>query len=92
MKSVLDAKKLERVLAWGHPDGLEAGRNEKAWRQMNALIPKSRCLGADIMRIVASSLMFRNEPHAPQIKASVMPNAVSFVNGFILMGKLGHQD
>lgn len=71
MKAVLDAKKLERVLAWGHPDGLEAGRNEKAWRQMNALIPKARHLGADIMRIVASSLMFRYEPHAPQIKAVV---------------------
>jgi 3-oxoisoapionate decarboxylase len=71
MKAVLDAKKLERVLAWGHPDGLEAGRNEKAWRQMNSLIPKARHLGADIMRIVASSLMFRNEPHAPQIKAVV---------------------
>jgi 3-oxoisoapionate decarboxylase len=71
MKEVLDARKLERVLAWGHPDGLEAGRNEKAWRQMNALIPKARCLGADIMRIVASSLQFRYEPHAPQIKAIV---------------------
>jgi 3-oxoisoapionate decarboxylase len=71
MKAVLDKKQLERVLAWGHPDGLEAGRNEKAWRQMNALIPKARYLGADIMRIVASSLRFRNEPHAPQIKAVV---------------------
>ena len=69
MKAVLDAKKLERVLAWGHPDGLEAGRNEKAWRQMNALIPKAHHLGADIMRIVASSLQFRYEPHPPQIKA-----------------------
>jgi sugar phosphate isomerase/epimerase len=71
MKAVLDEKKLERVLAWGHPDGLEAGRDEKAWREMNGLIPKARHLGADIMRIVASSLMFRNEPHAPQIKAVV---------------------
>jgi hypothetical protein len=71
MKAVLDAKKLERVLAWGHPDCLEAGRNKKAWRQMNALIPLSRHLGAGIMRIVASSLMFRYEPHAPQIKAIV---------------------
>ena len=71
MKAILDEKQLERVLAWGHPDGLEAGRNEKAWRQMNALIPKARYLGADIMRIVASSLMFRYEPHAPQIKAVV---------------------
>jgi 3-oxoisoapionate decarboxylase len=28
-------------------------------------------MGADIMRIVASSLMFRNEPHGPQIEAIV---------------------
>jgi sugar phosphate isomerase/epimerase len=71
MKAALDERGLERVLAWGHPDGLEAGRNEKAWRDMNALIPKARFLGADIMRIVASSLQFRYEPHAPQIKAVV---------------------
>ncbi len=71
IKAVLDENALERVLAWGHPDGLEAGRSEKAWREMNALIPKARFMGADIMRIVASSLMFRYEPHAPQIEAIV---------------------
>jgi sugar phosphate isomerase/epimerase len=71
IKAVLDAKKLERVLAWGHPDGLEAGRNKKAWKQMNELIPRAKFMGAQIMRIVASSLMFRNEPHEPQIKAVV---------------------
>jgi sugar phosphate isomerase/epimerase len=71
IKAALDEKGLERVLAWGHPDGLEAGRNEVAWREMNALIPKAQFMGADIMRIVASSLMFRNEPHGPQITAIV---------------------
>lgn len=71
MKAVLDERGLERVLAWGHPDGLEAGRSEKAWREMNDLIPKARCLGAAVMRIVASSLMFRHEPHGPQIDAIV---------------------
>jgi sugar phosphate isomerase/epimerase len=71
IKAALDEKGLERVLAWGHPDGLEAGRNETAWREMNALIPKARFMGADIMRIVASSLMFRYEPHGPQIDAVV---------------------
>ena len=71
IKQTLDEKRLERVLAWGHPDGLEAGRNENAWREMNALIPQAQFMGADIMRIVASSLMFRNEPHPPQIEAIV---------------------
>jgi len=71
IKAALDEKGMERVLAWGHPDGLEAGRNEDAWREMNELIPKAQFMGADIMRIVASSLMFRNEPHGPQIDAIV---------------------
>jgi sugar phosphate isomerase/epimerase len=71
VKGVLDDRGLERVLAWGHPDGLEAGRSEEAWREMNALIPKAHAMGAQIMRIVASSLMFRNEPHGPQIEAIV---------------------
>ncbi len=69
IKAELDERKMERVLAWGHPDGLEAGRSEQAWREMNQLIPKAQFMGADIMRIVASSLMFRNEPHGPQIDA-----------------------
>jgi sugar phosphate isomerase/epimerase len=71
IKAELDASHLERVLAWGHPDGLEAGRNENAWREMNELIPRARFMGADIMRIVASSLQFRFEPHKPQIEAVV---------------------
>jgi sugar phosphate isomerase/epimerase len=71
IKDALDDRGLERVLAWGHPDGLEAGRNEAAWREMNALIPKARFMGAAIMRIVASSLRFRHEPHPPQIEAVV---------------------
>lgn len=71
IKDALDAKGLERVLAWGHPDGLEGGRNENAWKEMNSLIPKAQFMGADIMRIVASSLMFRFEPHGPQIDAIV---------------------
>ncbi|TVS19995.1 MAG: hypothetical protein EA424_06215 [Planctomycetaceae bacterium] len=50
---------------------LEADRSEKAWREMNALILKAACIGAQIMRIVASSLMFRFEPHGPQIEAIV---------------------
>jgi 3-oxoisoapionate decarboxylase len=71
IKAALDEKGLEGVLAWGHPDGLEAGRSEKAWREMNSLIPKAPLMGAGIMRIVASSLMFRHEPHGPQIDAIV---------------------
>ena len=71
IKEECDKHNLERVLAWGHPDGLEAGSNEDAWREMNELIPRVQYMGTDIMRIVASSLMFYHEPHEPQIDALV---------------------
>ena len=71
IKEECDKHNLERVLAWGHPDGLEAGANEDAWREMNELIPRVQYMGTNVMRIVASSLMFYHEPHEPQIDALV---------------------
>jgi sugar phosphate isomerase/epimerase len=38
---------------------------------MVAGIPNAVAIGADVMRVVGSSLMFRHEPHGPQIKALV---------------------
>lgn len=67
LKAKLDDYGFDRVYAWGHPDGLEAGKNRGAYDDMIAQIPNARLMGADVMRIVASSLMFRFEPHGPQI-------------------------
>lgn len=67
LKAQLDGYDFDRVYAWGHPDGLEAGKNRAAFDDMISQIPNARAIGADVMRIVASSLMFRFEPHGPQI-------------------------
>lgn len=67
LKAKLDDYGFDRVYAWGHPDGLEAGKNHDAYDDMIAQIPNAQLIGADVMRIVASSLMFRFEPHGPQI-------------------------
>ena len=64
----LDAYGFDRVYAWGHPDGLEAGKNRDAYDDMIAQIPNARLIGADVMRVVGSSLMFRHEPHRPQLE------------------------
>src|SRR5659263_181312 len=37
IKGMLDGYNLERVYAWGHPDGLEGGKNEKAYEEMISL-------------------------------------------------------
>jgi sugar phosphate isomerase/epimerase len=71
LKAQLDDYGMDRVYAWGHPDGLERGQNWTAYEEMVAGIPKAKAIGADVMRVVGSSLMFRHEPHGPQIKALV---------------------
>ncbi|MFN8471098.1 MAG: sugar phosphate isomerase/epimerase family protein [Anaerolineae bacterium] len=67
LKAQLDDAGFDRVYAWGHPDGLEAGKNRVAFDDMVAQIPNARLIGAPVMRVVASSLMFRFEPHQPQL-------------------------
>jgi sugar phosphate isomerase/epimerase len=69
LKAQLDEYKFDRVFAWGHPDGLERGQNPAAFKEMKECIPRAKMIGADVMRVTGSSLMFRLEPHAPQIEA-----------------------
>ena len=68
IKGMLDEYKLDRVFAWGHPDGLEGGRNEKAFGEMVKSIEYAKAIGAKVMRVVGASLMFRNEPHGPMLE------------------------
>ena len=68
LKGRLDDQNLDRVYAWGHPDGLEGGTNEKEFKSMLEHIPNAAAIGADVMRVVGSSLMFRFEDHEPQLK------------------------
>jgi 3-oxoisoapionate decarboxylase len=71
LKAKLDQYGFDRVFAWGHPDGLERGKNPEAFQEMVRSIDYAVALGADVMRVVGSSLMFRHEPHGPQIEALV---------------------
>jgi sugar phosphate isomerase/epimerase len=64
----LDRYGMDRVYAWGHPDGLEGGRSERAFDDMLASLERARNIGAQVMRVVGSSLRFRHEPHEPQIE------------------------
>jgi 3-oxoisoapionate decarboxylase len=68
VKARLDERRLERVYAWGHPDGLEGGRSEGELKSLIAQIGCARSIGADVMRIVGSSLVFRFEDHQEQIR------------------------
>jgi sugar phosphate isomerase/epimerase len=68
VKGTLDEYGMDRVWAWGHPDGLEGGKNEAEFEKMLENFEYAKAIGADVMRVVGSSLMFRNEPHHEQIE------------------------
>jgi 3-oxoisoapionate decarboxylase len=68
IRAMLDSYDLDRVYAWGHPDGLEGGTNEAAYDEMIRSFEHAKAIGATVMRVVGSSLRFRNEPHGPQLE------------------------
>lgn len=59
----LKAYHLDSVFAWGHPNGLERGLSPEAFREMKDLIPKTRLLNTDVMRITGSAFDWRHENH-----------------------------
>lgn len=71
VKQRLDDYGFDRVWAWGHPDGLEGGKNESEYDEMIRTFKHAEQLGAKVMRVVGSSLMFRFEDHQEQIKRLV---------------------
>ena len=69
IRDMLDEANMDRVVAWGHPDGLEAGKNDEALKDMIQMIDVAEFMGGSkVMRMVGSSLMFRYEPHEPQLE------------------------
>ncbi len=68
LRAMLDSYGLDRVYAWGHPDGLEGGTNEAAYDDMIRSFDHAQAIGAKVMRVVGSSLQFRNQPHQPQLE------------------------
>jgi len=69
LKAIIDAGKMEPVVAWGHPKGFEGGRKPEAMAEIRQMFRVCHILGAKVMRVVGSSLDYRNDPHEPQLKA-----------------------
>ena len=68
LKEIIDRGRLEVVVAWGHPLGFEGGKKPEAVEDMRKHFRTCRVLGASVMRVVGSSLDYRNDPHGPQIE------------------------
>ncbi len=95
IKGLLNEYNLDRVWAWGHPDGLEGGKNEKEYEKMIENFEYAQAVGAKVMRVVGSSLEFRFEPHEPQIErlSKMFSNAVKTAEKYdIKMAVENHLD
>jgi sugar phosphate isomerase/epimerase len=55
LRDTLDEYGLERVWAWGHPDGLRSGADREAARDLVRHLRHARTLGAGVMRIAGGS-------------------------------------
>jgi sugar phosphate isomerase/epimerase len=69
LREVIDQGHLEPVVAWGHPKGFEGGYAPQAMADLMNMFRVCHILGANVMRVVGSSLDYRNDPHEPQLKA-----------------------
>jgi 3-oxoisoapionate decarboxylase len=68
LKAIIDQGNLEPVVAWGHPKGFEGGKNPAAIEDLKKMFRVCHILGAGVMRVVGSSLDYRNDPHGPQLE------------------------
>lgn len=59
LRDALDDDRLERVWAWGHPDGLRSGADQAAARDLIQHLTYARKIGAKVMRIVGGSRQTR---------------------------------
>ncbi len=71
IKGMLDEFNFDRVYAWGHPDGLEGGKNEAAYDEMVEHIEYANAIGAKVMRVVGQ------QPDVP-IRGPWSPNRKAF--------------
>jgi sugar phosphate isomerase/epimerase len=55
LRDTLDSQSLERVWAWGHPNGLCSGTDREAARDLVQHLTHARAVGASVMRIVGGS-------------------------------------
>jgi len=55
LRDTLDSHGMERVWAWGHPQGLCSGTNRRAARDLVQHLAYARHIGARVMRIVGGS-------------------------------------
>ena len=56
------------LFAWGHPDGFMDSTLDVVFAEFNRYLSLSSDFGANVMRIVGSSINYFDQPHRPQLE------------------------
>ena len=69
LKEIIDAAAWSLSSRGGTPRASRGARTPRPWRTCRSIYRVCHILGAKVMRVVGSSLDYRNDPHEPQIQA-----------------------
>lgn len=61
----------KRIFAWGHPSGLDGGKNEAMFENLKIMIPRTKLIGTNVMRVAGSGYAFHREDHKEQVKSLI---------------------
>jgi sugar phosphate isomerase/epimerase len=95
LRAALDEAGLERVWAWGHPDGLRSGSDQAAAKDLLRHIGIAQRLGAKVMRIAAGSRRTRPERwavHKRQLLRMLSPLARAAADHGVVLAVENHID
>ena len=70
IRATLDETGVDRVLGWGHPEGLWGGDKPEELETLKRHIPQTLKLGSNRMRIVAASMNYAKSPREELIGRS----------------------
>lgn len=96
LRKKLEARKLEGILAWGHPRGLETGKNPAAAEDLKKTVMAANLLGTRVMRIAAGGFVDRpQEPTRLQMERTikVLEELVGYTASYdVVLAMENHQD
>lgn len=95
LRKKLDERGLDGMLSWGHPRGLEVGKNPGAIEDLKKGIEAANFLGTKVIRLVAGSFRDRDEARQPQIErlSEVLKDLVEMTAVYdVVLGMENHQD
>lgn len=77
---ILDDAALDRVLAWGHPGGLEMGRTPQRLADALEAVDHAEAIGAELLRIVVGTTRFFGLENEAAVLERLLPQVITIAD------------